>query len=379
MMSVTAQSTRKRHAQAPAVSSLRILQVNDLASGGAGAESHAFALLKRQRDAGHQVELLSCVGELPSSRSPATWWSRQNATRMRELLGRFDPDVVHVHNAAFLSPSVFAACAGHRARVVCTLHDFRHLLDQGLARAGAAAAPSRRPSIGKWLGRRKIRFVRSVLARHVDAFVCPSRALAERTTEWVGRERIHHLPYLIAVPPSVAEVPESGSFLFAGRLESYKGLETLRAALTHCDDRVRVRIAGGGPMAEDCAKFPHCEYLGLQSRERVREELRACRALLVPSEWLENYPLSVLEAQAEARPVIASTAGGLPEMVEEGVSGLLVPPFAPEQLASAMTRLGEDTQLCARLGAGGRERVLRENDPARFDAELMRIYRGGDA
>ena len=372
-MSTAAPITEIARAGARFARPLRIVQVNDLASGGAGAESHLFALFERQRDAGQHVELFACQRPLPSSRSPATWWSRRNAARMRELLERFDPDVVHVHNAAFLSPSVLAACGEHRAKLICTLHDFRHLSDQTLP--GAPRTP--RGVLSRWLDARKIRFVRSVLARHVDAFLCPSRALAERTTEWAPREKIHHLPYPIAAPESCSPPPANGSFLFAGRLESYKGLDTLRAALALCDDRVRVRIAGDGPMAEACSALPGCEWLGLLPRERIREELRACRALLVPSEWLENYPLSVLEAQAEGRAVIASTVGGLPEMVLDGVSGLLVPPFAPKSLADALTRLADDADLCARLGGGGRERVLRENDVAHFDAKLERFYREG--
>jgi len=78
---------------------------------------------------------------------------------------------------------------------------------------------------------------------------------------------------------------------------------------------------------------------------------------VVPSVWQEAFPLGVLEAMAAGKPVIGSSVGGIPEMIDDGVTGLLVPPADEHALADALGRLLTDPALCARLGFAGRQRV----------------------
>jgi len=164
--------------------------------------------------------------------------------------------------------------------------------------------------------------------------------------------------------------PDSG-FLFLGRLVEEKGLGTLIQALEFCRTPVRIRVAGMGPLSGRLASHPDIEFLGRQARRDVPGLLDSCRALVVPSEWLENYPLAVLEAQSRGRAVIATTVGGLPEMVQDGRSGILVPPFSPWDLAGALDRLSLDSPLCAEMGLQGRSRVSRENRAEDCDAALL--------
>lgn len=353
--------------------SLRILEVNDLGVGGAGAETYMFGLIERLRAHGHSVELFSASLPLPSSRSPSTWWNEQEAVRMRDHLVRFRPDLVHVHNAAFLSPSVLAEARRLVPRVVMTVHDFRH---EPIPRIPGEKPPSFPVEL---LNRTKRRFIRRHLQEVCTAFTAPSRALVRCTSAWSGEVPVFHVPYPIDSREAAVEMPPDGPFLFLGRLVEEKGLRTLIQSLQHCNENVRVRVAGMGPLAETVAADPRIEYLGQQSREDIGGLLDACRALVIPSEWLENYPLAVLEAQARGRAVIATTVGGLPEMVENGISGLLVPPFSPVGLAAALDRLAGDNALCEQMGKKGLARVRRDNRAQDCDGALLAASGVADA
>lgn len=344
---------------------LRILEVNDLGEGGAGAETYMFALIERLRAAGHTVELFSASLPLSSSRSPSTWWNGSEEMRIREHLTRFQPDLVHVHNAAWLSPSVLAEARRLVPRIVMTVHDFRH---EPIPRIPGESSPLYPMEL---LNRTKRRFVRSHLRETCSAFTAPSRVLAERTRAWVGDVPVFHVPYPIESVTPIRGVRPDAPFLFLGRLVEEKGLHTLIQSLEHCSEPLRIRVAGMGPMSEVLAAHPKIEFLGHQPREAVPDLLDDCRALVVPSEWLENYPLSILEAQARGRAVIATNVGGLPEMVQNGCSGLLVPPFSPRDLGEALDSLARDSGLCEEMGRQGRSRVCRENRAQDCDAALL--------
>jgi glycosyltransferase involved in cell wall biosynthesis len=128
-------------------------------------------------------------------------------------------------------------------------------------------------------------------------------------------------------------------------------------------------------MAEDLRRdFPDVDFVGHLDPPDVASVLRAARASVVPSVWFENAPMSVLESLAAGIPVIASRIGGIPELVEDGREGLLVPAGDVDALALALGRLDADADLAGRLGAAGRERAVREFSPERHLRGLLRVY-----
>jgi glycosyltransferase involved in cell wall biosynthesis len=344
---------------------LRILEVNDLGEGGAGAETYMLALIERLQASGHSVELFSASTPLPSSRSPSTWWNEKEAVRIRKVLSSFRPDLVHIHNTAYLSPSVLAEARRLVPRVVMTIHDYRH---EPLPRI-----PGEKSSFFpmELLNRTKRRFVRNHLRETCTTFTAPSRDLAERTRDWAGDVPVFHVPYPIDSTSEPREMDPDAPFLYVGRLVEEKGLRTLIRSIERFTRPLRIRVVGAGPLSKTLAEHPRVEYLGPKPREAIPALIDACRALVVPSEWLENYPLSILEAQARGRAVIATHVGGLPEMVEDGISGFLVPPFSPDDLALALDRLALDGGLCREMGRQGLARVRRENRAEDCDAALL--------
>jgi glycosyltransferase involved in cell wall biosynthesis len=94
----------------------------------------------------------------------------------------------------------------------------------------------------------------------------------------------------------------------------------------------------------------------------------------LPSVSTEGLPLVVLEAIASRRPVIATTVGGTPEVVREGVDGSLVPPADAAKLAQAMAKLARDAKLRRAMGESGRERVARDFSMERVAREVANVY-----
>jgi glycosyltransferase involved in cell wall biosynthesis len=142
-----------------------------------------------------------------------------------------------------------------------------------------------------------------------------------------------------------------------------------------------VAIAGDGPertglerLAERLAPG-RIRFLGRLTKAALVGLLGAAAAVVVPSRWWENQPMSVLEAMAAGAPVVAAAVGGIPELIDDGVDGRLVPPNDVAALAAALTRIGTDPVYADRIGRAGAERVRRANAPAEHVEALAGIYR----
>jgi len=146
---------------------------------------------------------------------------------------------------------------------------------------------------------------------------------------------------------------------FVGGLQSYKGLDDLASALDEVETACQIVVAGDGPERKRLERRfgEQAVFLGAVPYEQVPAIYHRIDVLVLPSHT-EGLPRVVLEAQATATPVIATRVGGLPEVVEDGKTGLLVDPRAPNRLATAIDKLGNDATYRAQLGRDGRRAVV---------------------
>ena len=167
----------------------------------------------------------------------------------------------------------------------------------------------------------------------------------------------------------------------ANMYSTVKGHGTLIAAAKQvCKifPQVRFVLIGDGverPKLEEQVKIAALQeyFLFLGSRKNVPELLASCNLFVLPSES-EGLPNVVLEAMAAGLPVIATAVGGVPELIQDGVNGLLVPPREPKALSEAISRLLSDEGLRRRLGRAGRERAVREFSFYRLINVLTKLY-----
>ena len=187
------------------------------------------------------------------------------------------------------------------------------------------------------------------LARHVlrraRLVICPSRALAESARE-LGAGEVRVIPSGVEVPPHVREEADPPEVLFAGRLSPEKGILELVAAT----EGMNLVVAGDGPLR---TLVPRA--LGFVPHEELERLYDRAAVVVLPS-YREGLPLCVLEAMAHGRPVVATRVGGIPELVEDGVTGFLVEPGDVAGLRVALERLLADPMLRRRMGREARRR-----------------------
>jgi len=139
-------------------------------------------------------------------------------------------------------------------------------------------------------------------------------------------------------------------------------------------------IVGDGPKrgeleAQARALGARCFFTGHLKGSALWAHVEAACAVALPSVWYEIAPKSILEAQARSRPIVTTTIGGMPEMVEHGVTGLLAPPADRAALAETLRRLlTMNESALARMGARGRESALKNFTRDRYYREMTALY-----
>jgi glycosyltransferase involved in cell wall biosynthesis len=313
------------------------------------------------------------------------------ARLLREVLFREKPDVVHFHNFfPVLTPAAMREARRHGAAVVLTIHNYRFACPAGtLLRngrihedcvEGSSLLCGLRNSRGVWSEsiaygvaielQRRLR----LLHRWVDAYVAPSQFVATMLARaGYPKDRIHTISHgtLVADAPS----PAGEYALYAGRLSPEKGTRTLVAA-SGLAPGVPLVVAGAGPLAPlvDAMAGESFSYRGHVDQVTTAELMRGALFTLMPSEWFEVQPFGALESMAVGTPLVASRLGGLAEITEDGVTGVLVPPGDPGALAAAMREMWADKGRAAAMGAQAWSYARKHFAPDTQTERLVALY-----
>jgi len=185
-------------------------------------------------------------------------------------------------------------------------------------------------------------------------------------------------------PAAADRDPSRLELLFVGRLEPVKGILVLLEAVAQLVDAgrsVRLTVAGDGALRQDLERRAAglglgdaVRFVGYRSQPEIREHLAESDALVLPS-FAEGVPVSLMEAMSQERAVVATTVGGVTELVKDGVNGLVVHPGDPTALAGALTTLADDPELRRAMGVAGRETVRTDFDSATEARRLVALFR----
>jgi len=286
--------------------------------------------------------------------------SSEVAGKFDALLDTFRPDVVHLNNIhTQLSPLIAELAHRRGIRVVWTLHDYKLLCprydclrdgkpcelcfagDKSPVLKHSCMKGSRLASLIAWLEARK--WNRARLEACTDAFLCPSRFLRDKMIQGgFDPSKLHMLHNFIdsakVVPGGAAR---GDHYCYVGRLSPEKGIRTLVKAA--CELPYPLVVAGSGPLEaelRDLAKdHPGIRFLGHQTWPRIKEILESSRFMVLPSEWFENNPLSVLEAISLGTPVLGARIGGIPELVTDPSRGMLFEAGDEESLKDGIRQM----------------------------------------
>lgn len=226
---------------------------------------------------------------------------------------------------------------------------------------------------------------RSQALRRAGAIVVPSAYLAEITRTWgLERSRVSVLPNPAPNVDVTAEPLERGTFVFVGRLTRAKALEVAIAGIAQIP-AARLILVGDGPdrawlegLARDSGAADRIVFRGSLARRDALAVVAGSEAALLTSAW-ENFPHSAVEALAVGVPVVSTAVGGVPEIVHDGVNGLLVPVGDVEAVAGAIDRILLEPGLRERLVAGSRASIAElsvDRVYGRLEAVLEGVARG---
>jgi glycosyltransferase involved in cell wall biosynthesis len=337
----------------------------------------------------------SLAGKL--SRLPKVIYSLEARRLLDRLLARARPDIAHAHNIYHhLSPSILGLLRRRGIPTVLTLHDLKiacpaytMLAPDGICercRGGRVHNVVLNRCIGGSAAMSFVIMLEAVVhralgsySRCVDQMIVPSRFYLDKLCEWgFRREQFRYVPNFVESKHFEPGYRPGSAFLYFGRLTRQKGVLTLlrAAALTG----VPLRIAGRGP--EDGAARElaaelgaNVEFLGHLSGATLHDAIRASRGIVLPSEWYENAPMSLLEAYALGKPVIGARIGGIPELVREGETGVCFASGDPASLARALEHLARlpDASV-AEMGRAARRWVEEEFTSGHYRERILAAY-----
>ena len=203
----------------------------------------------------------------------------------------------------------------------------------------------------------------------VSAFVCPSRFMFDQLVRHgIAPAKLVHIPTPISprlqtLTPS--PLPQQGPAIIVGGLYEPKGAQVaVRSALKNGFELV---VAGstetvlGKLLVREAEGAANITFAGFLQGEQLDALYRRSRCVILPSLWYENAPNVALEAMAHARPVVASNLGSLPELIENGTTGLLFEPGNEQELCDKTQALLTDRTRAQTMGEAGREKVLAEH------------------
>jgi glycosyltransferase involved in cell wall biosynthesis len=323
------------------------------------------------------------------------------ARYLTALISAHGAELVHFHNTMGLGANLIPAAKKAGVKVVVTLHDHWGFCFKGTAQRNdgvvcansnecAACDPWVRPESGTPLPVRLRRDYVAWCLEQADLLISPSNYLGAAYRAAGISAPIERLSYgvdLAAVPATAKTRSERVRFACLAYIGEHKGIPVLLDAaerLAH-DETVSGRwsltIAGPGHLArkveEDIAagRFAGAvHYVGQLSRDGAIDLINESDVLILPSVWPENEPVTLLEAIASGTAQLASRIGGIPDLVEDGKSGLLFEPGNTSDLADKMRRYISDPALAARHGAWNRDRRT-DFDEARTLDRLQQLYR----
>lgn len=324
-------------------------------------------------------------------------YSFEARAKLNHLLDDFQPDVAHSHCIYHhLTPSILSVLKQREIPSVMTAHDlkiacpaYKMLNDTGICekcKTGSVLNVVRHRCVRGSLAASAIVTVESAIQRHfelyknnLDAIVVPSRFFMDKFVEWGWpRDKFEYIPNYVDASVFTPK-PEPGKyFLYFGRLAPEKGIVTLMKAAAQAG--VQLNVVGTGPLEAELKALQtdmqaDIEFLGYRSGAELHQLIQQSRAVVLPSEWYENAPMSVLESFALGKPVIGARIGGIPEMVHPGQTGWT---FTSGDVGELTSLLAEVQALpdgdVLRIGQQARQFVVETFNRQRYVDATLSLY-----
>jgi glycosyltransferase involved in cell wall biosynthesis len=393
---------------------MKVLMVNKFLYPKGGSETYMFALADYFTKMGHEVRFFGMYDEKNMVNVKREYlvnhidfyekslkkffypfkiiYSREAKEKIGTIIREFKPDIVHLNNYNYqLTPSILYEIEKNGIPVVQTVHDpnlicpFHRLYNYQRQEICEKCKGKKfinclkTKCINGSFSRSLIGTIEAYLYSYLDVykklsyFICPSHFMANKLVEFgIDKNRVRVLHNFIGELPENTEFSKKDYILYFGRLSQEKGISTFLRAINELKD-IKFVFAGGGPLETELNKYPNIKYVGFKQGKELTKVIQKSLFTVYPSEWYENCPMSVLESQALGIPVIGAKIGGIPELIEDGVDGLLFQPGNDLDLLEKIKYLYNNRDILNQFSFKCREKVRRFSIDLYYD-KIMNIY-----
>ncbi|MBO4458940.1 MAG: glycosyltransferase [Butyrivibrio sp.] len=372
---------------------MKILMVNKFLYPNGGSETYIFKLGEALMNMGHEVQYFGmehegrCVGNKAeaytsdmdfhggSKLSKLTYpiktiYSKEARKKIRLVLDDFKPDVVHLNNFNYqLTPSVILEVVkwrkenSRKCKIFFTAHDYQLLCPNHMFNNPKTHENCEKCVGGHFANCIKGRCIHGSAAKsvvgameayfwkykgtykYIDKMICCSEFMKNKMDTnpvFAGKTvAMHNFITHADKGPTKDREAEDNYVLYFGRYSEEKGIRTLIDACKALPE-INFVFAGSGEYAEEINKLENGKNVGFKTGEDLDKLIRNAEFTVYPSEWYENCPFSVMESQERLVPVVGANIGGIPELVEDSVTGKLFTSGDSKELTDAIRNLWND-------------------------------------
>ncbi len=399
---------------------MKILMINKFLHPNGGSETYIFRIGQYLQSQGHQVQYFGmehpnrAVGNKMESYTAnmdfhggsklgkllypiKTVYSKEARKKLRPVLEDFQPDVCHINNFNYqLTPSVileirkWSKQTGKPCKIIYTAHDYQLVCPNHMCRNPQTNENCEQCLTGKFMACTKGRCIHGSMAKsligtveaafwkrkgtykYFDKILCCSRFMKERLDRnpvFAGKTVALH--NFVDKQP-LDDTKKQDYVLYFGRFSQEKGVQTLLSVCRELPD-IPFVFAGIGPLADNMAGISNIKNVGFQEGEALYRLISQAQLTVYPSEWYENCPFSVMESQIYGTPVLGADIGGIPELIEAGVTGELFESGNAEELKKKIETLWNNRQLLNQYAENCKK--VQFMNVAQYCQRLMEIYR----
>ena len=328
-------------------------------------------------------------------------YSREAKKKFKKLILDEKPDIIHLNIfQSQLTGSIVDVAHKYRIPIVYTAHDLKSVCpNYQMLNHGEVCEKCLH---GKYINCFKTSCMKdsrlkSLLAtmeadvykrrktyRKMDLIITPSEFYKRKIDEAkIADCPVIHMTNFLPQGTQYSAVSKVGDYiLYFGRLSREKGIITLVEAYSRSNCDLPLYIVGTGPVKEEVegkikelSMVDKIKLLGFKSGRELKDIVAASRCVVLPSEWYENGPYSIMEAMAAGKPVIVSNLGGLPELVDDGVTGYIVPAKDAEKLAEAIKKMSDmPSRHLLAMGQAATQKAKFMFDAQKYAREIIEKY-----
>lgn len=398
---------------------MKILLVNKFHYLKGGSETYYFELGKLLKEHGHEVAYFSMenknniktkdkeyfvketdMNSKNITKALSVIYSKENKKVMEKALDEFKPDIVHVNNfQRQLTASVIDAAKERNIPVVFTAHDVqaicpailmmdsdRNICEECMSGKYINCIKKKcikNSTLKSVLGAVEGKYYRTskVYTKKIDYVLPPSKFYMDKLIkDGIPKNKISYIHNFIDVESFNIKTDDKGYALYFGRFSREKGIINLISAFTKLEKGV-LYIAGDGPERDEVKKViennkleKRVKLLGFLNKKEMKEVIRNCKFVVVPSIWYENCPYSIIETLCIGKPVIGADIGGIPELVKDNENGFTYKYDDIDELSSKMKVLFDDEKIVKEFSENAKEIAKIQFSKENYYKKLMKIY-----